>query len=55
MPKWWNDLPGTAQTDLTADGVFTVTLTQEALDMIQTQDGFICVGHGYYVDMVTVE
>lgn len=52
---WWNDLPGTAQTDLTADGVFTVTLTQEALDMIQTQDGFICVGHGYYVDRVTVE
>lgn len=52
---WWNDLPGTAQTDLTADGVFTVTLTQEALDMIQNQDGFICVGHGYYVDMVTVE
>ena len=52
---WWNDLPGTAQTDLTADGVFTVTLTQEALDMIQTEDGFICVGHGYYVDMVTVE
>ena len=52
---WWNDLPGTAKTDLTADGVFTVTLTQEALDMIQTQDGFICVGHGYYVDAVTVE
>lgn len=52
---WWNDLPGTAQTDLTADGVFTVTLTQEALDMIQAQDGFICVGHGYYVDAVTVE
>ena len=52
---WWNNLPGTAQTDLTADGVFTVTLTQEALDMIQTEDGFICVGHGYYVDAVTVE
>ena len=52
---WWNDLPGTAQTDLTADGVFTVTLTQEVLDMIQAEDGFICVGHGYYVDMVTVE
>lgn len=52
---WWNDLPGTAPTDLTADGVFTVTLTQEALDMIQAQDGFICVGHGYYVDAVTVE
>ena len=52
---WWNDLPGTAQTDLTADGVFTVTLIQEALDLIQAEDGFICVGHGYYVDMVTVE
>ena len=52
---WWNNLPGTAQTDLTADGVFTVTLTQEALDMIQAEDGFICVGHGYYVDRVTVE
>lgn len=52
---WWNDLPGTAKTDLTADGVFTVTLTQEALDMIQDEGGFICVGHGYYVDMVTVE
>ena len=52
---WWTYLPGTAETDLTADGVFTVTLTQEALDMIQTEDGFICVGHGYYVDRVTVE
>lgn len=50
---WWTYL--TAETDLTADGVFTVTLTQEALDMIQAQDGFICVGHGYYVDSVTVE
>ena len=29
--------------------------TQEALDLIQAEDGFICVGHGYYVDMVTVE
>ena len=52
---WWTYLPGTAEADLTADGVFTVTLTQEALDMIQTEDGFICVGHGYYVDRVTVE
>ena len=52
---WWTYLPGTAETDLTADGVFTVTLTREALDLIQAQDGFICVGHGYYVDAVTVE
>lgn len=52
---WWTYLPGTAETDLTADGVFTVNLTQEALDLIQAEDGFICVGHGYYVDAVTVE
>lgn len=52
---WWTELPGTAKTDLTGNGIHTITLTQEALDLIQAEDGFICVGHGYYVDMVTVE
>ena len=52
---WWTELPGTAKTDLTEDGIHAITLTQEALDLIQAQDGFICVGHGYYVVMVTVE
>ena len=52
---WWTELPGTAKTDLTEDGIHAITLTREALDLIQAQDGFICVGHGYYVDMVTVE
>lgn len=52
---WWTELPGTAKTDLTENGIHTITLTQEALDLIQAEDGFICVGHGYYVDMVTVE
>ena len=52
---WWTELPGTAKTDLTEDGIHAITLTQEALDLIQAEDGFICVGHGYYVDMVTVE
>ena len=52
---WWTELPGTAKADLTENGIHTITLTQEALDLIQAQDGFICVGHGYYVDMVTVE
>lgn len=52
---WWTELPGTAKADLTGNGIHTITLTQEALDLIQAEDGFICVGHGYYVDMVTVE
>ena len=52
---WWTELPGTAKADLTGNGIHTITLSQEALDLIQAQDGFICVGHGYYVDMVTVE
>ena len=52
---WWTELPGTAKADLTGDGIHTITLIQEALDLIQAEDGFICVGHGYYVDMVTVE
>ena len=51
----WTELPGTAKTDLTEDGIHAITLTQEALALIQAEDGFICVGHGYYVDMVTVE
>lgn len=52
---WWTELPGTAKADLTEDGIHAITLTQEALELIQAEDGFICVGHGYYVDMVTVE
>ena len=52
---WWTELPGTAKTDLTEDGIHAITLTQEALDLIQAEGGFICVGHGYYVNMVTVE
>jgi len=51
---WWNDLPGTGTIEFSADGVTEITLTKEALDMIQEQSGFLCVGHGYYVDLVTL-
>ena len=51
---WWNDLPGTGTVEFSADGVVDITLTKETLDMIQEQDGFLCVGHGYYVDLVTL-
>lgn len=52
---WWSMLPGTEAVILNEDGVVEVVLTQEALDLIQTQDGFLCVGHGYYVDRVTLK
>lgn len=52
---WWNDLPGTSVIEFSENGVKEVELTQEVLDTIQTEDGFLCVGHGYYVDMITVK
>lgn len=52
---WWNAFPGVSKEDITADGVMEITLTQEILDMIQKEDGFLCTGHGYYVDSVTLK
>jgi hypothetical protein len=52
---WWTMLPGTEAVILNEDGVVEVVLTREALDLIQAQDGFLCVGHGYYVDKVTLK
>lgn len=51
---WWSPLPGTGTIETTEDGVVEVLLTQEALNMIQEQAGFLCCGHGYYVDLVTL-
>lgn len=52
---WWTDLPGTGTIEFSTDGVLEVTLTQAALDLIKEQGGFICVGHGFYVDLVTLK
>ncbi len=51
----WNDLPGTSVIEFSQDGVKDVLLTQEVLNKIQAEDGFLCIGHGYYVDMITVK
>lgn len=51
---WWADLPGTAVVEFSENGVLEVTLTSDALAMIAEQAGFLCVGHGYYVDLVTL-
>lgn len=52
---WWNDLPGTAVIEFQEDGVKQIQLTQEVLDKIQTEDGFLCIAHGYYVDRISVQ
>lgn len=52
---WWTDLPGTTVQEFSADGSYTVKVTQDALDMINSQSGFLIVGHGYYVDRVTLQ
>ena len=52
---WWGDLPGTSVIEFSESGVKTVQLTQAVLDKIQAEDGFLCIGHGYYVDMITVQ
>ncbi len=51
---WWSDLNGTSATDLSQDEVIKIQLTQDVLDQINNEDGFLCVGHGYYVDKITV-
>lgn len=51
----WADLPSTAVIEFSEGGVKEVQLTQAVLDKIQAEDGFLCIGHGYYVDMVTVQ
>ena len=50
---WWTDL--TSPYEFSDGNVVKFELTQEALDKMAAEDGFICVGHGYYVDKVTIE
>jgi hypothetical protein len=52
---WWNNLPGTNKIDLTADGVKEITITQDMIDKVNSEDGFLIVGYGFYVDRVTIQ
>ena len=52
---WWTELPGTMRGDFFADTVAEFTLTQEILDLLNEQGGFIVCGHGFFVDKVTIE
>ncbi|CDA65167.1 putative uncharacterized protein [Segatella copri CAG:164] len=50
---WWTDL--TSPYEFGEGNVVKFELTQDALDKMAAEDGLICVGHGYYVDKVTIE
>lgn len=50
----WTDLPGTQAFDFSENGRHIITLSQEAIDLMKQQAGFLCVGHGYYVDQITI-
>ncbi|MBR5835434.1 MAG: hypothetical protein IKY66_04655 [Bacteroidales bacterium] len=52
---WWTQLPGTQKADFGTDTVFEITITQEILDLLNAQNGFIICGHGFYVTKVTLE
>ena len=47
--------PRIISVDVATDGVFEYTITQEVYDAIQNEGGLIIVGHGFYLDMVSVQ
>lgn len=52
---WWTKLPGTVEEEFSEDKVFELVITQEQVDLIAEQDGFLICGHGFYVDLVTIQ
>lgn len=53
---WWEPLPSTQpKYEFSSDGVIEMTILQADLDAIRDHNGFLCVGHGYYVDRVTTK
>lgn len=51
---WWSDLPSTSVIEFQEDGSKEVVMSADVLAAIAEQGGFLCVGHGYYVDLVTL-
>ena len=52
---WWTELPGTFRGDFSADMVAEIIWTQEIVDLVNAQGGFIICGHGFNVVKVTIE
>lgn len=57
---WWNNIltglgdPNRGDIEITKAMVLEYTITQEAIDLIKAQDGFLIVGDGYTITKVTV-
>ena len=54
----WTRLIGESDADdiiPTEDGLIEIEMTQERIDLINNDYGFMCVGHGYFVDKITLE
>lgn len=54
----WTRLLGESDADdltPTEDGIIEMEMTQERIDLINNNYGFMCVGHGYFVDKITLE
>ena len=41
--------------EVTEAGTYNFEITEEILNEIQAKGGFIIIGHGFYLDMVSVE
>lgn len=50
---WWGDL--IPQFEFNDDGAIEVEMTKERLDRIASEAGFLIIGHGFYVDRVTLK
>lgn len=55
--KYWNDVPGGAQIDVTAEtpNPFVLTLTEQFKNLVTAEEGMSCVGFGYTVKKITIE
>lgn len=51
----WNDLPGYYEVDVNEDGFLEIIITQEIIDKLLAEGGFIVVGHGVNIVKVTEE
>lgn len=50
---WWGDL--IPQFEFNEDGSIQVEMTQDKLDRIASEAGFLIIGHGFYVDRITIK
>ena len=50
---YWSNLPGYDEIEVYDSGVLEIIITQEIIDKLVSESGFIVVGFGVYIDRVT--